>query len=98
MVNEIEGSARATMDLLRSLAGDLILSAKERTLRWKKHFEMLLNTGARGDEEESQLDIGGEDLVDEPLPSELDVRNAIKKIKCNKAAEVDGIFAVDEIL
>ena len=54
---------------------------------------MLLNAGARGDEEESQLNIGGEDLVNEPLPSELDVRNAIKKLKCHKAAGVDGIFA-----
>ena len=57
---------------------------------------MLLNTGARGDEEESQHDIGGEDLVDEPLLSELDVRNAIKKLRCHKAAGVDGIF--DEML
>ena len=62
LINEIEGSARTTMDLLRSLAGDLILSAEERRLRWKQHFEMLLNAGARGDEEESQLDIGGEDF------------------------------------
>ena len=36
---------------------------------------MLLNVGAKGDEEESQLKIGGEDLVDEPLPSELEVKD-----------------------
>ena len=31
--------------------------------------------------------------MDESLPSELDVRNAFKKLKCNKEAGVDEIFA-----
>ena len=82
------------MDLLRDLDGNMIRGTKERRLRWKQHFESLLNVGAQQlTPNEAANRRPPEKVDDEPLPSEADVERAIKSLKNGKAAGFDGVHA-----
>ena len=90
-INELKGKANTGMDLLRDGQGNLIRGVKERRLRWKEHFEGLLNAGNTQMTPNEAVVTGQRD--EELLPSEVDVERAIRRLKNGKAAGCDEINA-----
>ncbi len=78
--------------MLKGENGELLRGTEQHKVRWKQHFENQCNTG-----EEVRVDDEDEEVVPvsehEPGPTETEVRNAIKKLKNNKAAGCDNINA-----
>jgi exonuclease III len=94
-LNELEGKASAGMDLLRDVQGSLIRSVEERRLRWKEHFEGLLNVGPQHvtPNVTPAPRPSNEGNEEELVPSEADVERAIERLKNGKAAGCDRINA-----
>lgn len=93
-VEELSGSASSSMDQLKDASGNLLMGVEERKRRWKEHFEKLLNAGLREIADvDGPVDNGGDLVDDSPLPTELEVKEAIKKLRNHKAAGVDGVYA-----
>ena len=93
-VEELSGSAASSMDQLKDVNGNLLMGVEKRKDRWKEHFESLLNAGLGEITEGEGTMESGMELEDEtPLPTELEVKQAIKKLRNHKAAGVDGVYA-----
>ena len=75
---------------IRDLSGKLLTSQEEQRGRWREHFESLLNR--HPPDNPPSIEPAEEDLeVSIEPPSKAEIRNAIKRIKNNKAAGPDEI-------
>ena len=83
-------------EMCRDKDGVILTDEREVINRWKQHFEEHLN-GAEAETEDQ--DGRGDDYIgtagegEEPAPTMREVKDAIKKLKNNKAAGKDGIAA-----
>ena len=78
-------------DMCRGVDGSLLTDEREVINRWKQHFDEHLN-GARTEARAEDNDYAGE-RNDEALPPPTmdEVEEAIKQLKNNKAAGIDGL-------
>lgn len=81
-------------EMCRDKDGGLLTDEREVIERWKQHFDEHLN-GAEAEYQDDRGNdfIGVADGEDEPTPTEREVKDAINKLKNNKAAGKDGIGA-----
>ena len=71
----------------------LLSEEDDRLRRWAEHFDELLNTEYSNQNTTNQETYQVFTATDEPIPTFDDVKNAIQKIKDNKAPEIDLIQA-----
>ncbi len=61
---------------------------------WKKHFERLMNGGTGGGAivKSMGMEAGGKRVCEQRVIERVEAAKAIAKIKCGKAAGIDGII------
>ncbi|XP_038106408.1 uncharacterized protein LOC119766088 [Culex quinquefasciatus] len=84
------------VEMCRDKNGAILTNEREVIDRWKQHFDEHLNSaeaeaGVQGGRREDFIGTAGEG--EEPVPTMREVKDAIKKLKNNKAAGKDGIGA-----
>ncbi len=78
---------------MRREDGMLVSSKKVVKGVWKRHFERLMNGGTGGEAIVTSMgmEAGGERVYEQRVIERVEVEKAIAKIKCGKAADIDGI-------
>ena len=79
--------------MYRDKNGVILTDEREVIDRWKQHFDEHLNgADAEAEEQNDRRDdfIDTADEGEEPAPTIREVKDAIRKLKNNKAAVVDG--------
>lgn len=73
--------------------GCFVSSKEEMKGVWKRHFEHLMNGGTLGEAIVTSMgmEAGGKRVSEQRVIERLEVEKAIAKIKCGKAACIDGI-------
>ncbi len=73
--------------------GVLVCRREEVKGVWKRHFERLMNGGAREEAIVTNMGMegGGKKVSEQRVIERVEVEKAIAKIKCSKAAGIDGI-------
>lgn len=95
LVNQLTNRKSNTAQPIRDTNGDMLTNTEAQTSRWKKHFEAVSNSQqATNEDTHNEAHSRNRNLrisIDPPNISEI--KEAIKNLKRNKAAGIDGIPA-----
>ncbi|CAF1136302.1 unnamed protein product, partial [Didymodactylos carnosus] len=94
-IKELSDNFTVQDDCVKHLDGTPVKDDGDLKERWRQHFEGLLNVGKELAEETLlKLDVQQQESdLEEPYPTEREITDAIKALKNNKAAGIDGIHA-----
>ena len=91
ITKQLSGSKQIHSKAVRGKDGTILTAERDVIDRWRKHFEEVLN---RPEPELTANPEPGNDLeINTEQPSEIEVRNAIQKLKMNKSPGGDQISA-----
>ncbi|KAL1447078.1 hypothetical protein WDU94_005521 [Cyamophila willieti] len=96
-IKETVGPAKKSLNIIETKEGTCLKSKAEQLVRWKEHFDNLLNQDAQLELQELQISLHqktSSDLIinDEP-PTEAEIVKALSQLKNNKSPGEDLITA-----
>lgn len=71
--------------------GKLMSNEGERLIKWKEHFQRVLNTSIEDGNEETEFEERNQIRINVEPPTKIEIINAIKGIKKRKTPWIDGL-------